>query len=146
MSAIDLDALERVAEACRRGLMSLADTKGSTFNGFPSGACGVATEIVGRVLWETLQSEGEYVCGQNHLQLNRNVSHAWFEVGNFIIDITYDQFAGTGVTGWVIKRSDGWHAQFRSQKRTQGFLPPSKWGDYPSDGYKAALEEAKKQA
>jgi hypothetical protein len=41
----------------------------------------------------------QYVCGQNHPQLDSNVSHAWFELGNFIIDITYDQFAGTGPSG-----------------------------------------------
>jgi hypothetical protein len=39
--------LERVAVACRAGLISLIDAKGSTFNGFPKGACGVASDISG---------------------------------------------------------------------------------------------------
>lgn len=58
MNAIRTE-LEKVALACRVGLISLVDAKGSTFNGFPSGACGVASDIVGRVVWETLQYEGE---------------------------------------------------------------------------------------
>lgn len=144
MSAISLGKLEKVAQACRLGLLSLADSKGSTFNGFPSGACGVATEIFGRVLWERFQAEGDSVSGVNHPQLKKNQSHEWFEVGNFIIDITYDQFAGTGLSGWVFKRGEGWHAQFREQKRNQGFLPNSQWADYPYDGYNAALEEVDK--
>ncbi len=86
MNAIRTE-LEKVALACRNGLMSLADAKGPTFNGFPSGACGVASDIVGRVVWEALQYEGEYVCGCHHPELKSGVSHAWFEVGDFIIDV-----------------------------------------------------------
>lgn len=74
-------------------LISLVDTKGSTFNGFHSGACGVASDILGRVVWETLQYEGEYVCGTRHPKLKDGATHAWFEVGDFIIDTTYDQMA-----------------------------------------------------
>lgn len=86
---------------------------GSTLSGFPSGACGVAADIVGRLVWETLQWEGKYVCGCHHPQLESEVSHAWFEVGEFIINITYDQFHGSGLTGWVAgyssKALDGMH-------------------------------------
>ena len=143
MNAIKTE-LEKVALACRFGLNSLVDAKGSTFNGFPSGACGIASQILGRVIWETLQYEGEYVCGTRHPKLKSGVSHAWFEVGDFIIDITYDQFQTTGLSGWIFDRNHGWHAQFRSQERRQGFSKPSGWAVYPSDGYKAAREEANK--
>ncbi len=143
MSAVRTE-LEKVAFACRVGLMSLVDSKGSTFNGFPSSACGVASDIVGRVVWEALQFEGEYVCGKRHPKLKSGVSHAWFEVGDFIIDVTHDQFQTTGLSGWVFNRNDGWYALFRSQERRQGFCMPSGWPSYPLDGYKAAREEAKK--
>jgi hypothetical protein len=136
--------LEKVALACRKGLLSLADAKGSTFNGFPSGACGVAADIVGRVVWEKLQYEGVYVCGMSHPDLKSEGSHAWFEIGDFIIDITHDQFEATGLSGWVFERNDGWHALFSSQERREGFCTPSQWPAYPSDGYRAVLEEAKK--
>lgn len=137
--------LEKVALACRVGLISLVDARGSTFNGFPSDACGVASDILGRVIWETLQFEGECVCGRRHPKLANGATHAWYEVGDFIIDITYDQFQATGLFGWVFdRRNDGWHAKFRSQKRDPGFCMPSQWAAYPSDGYNAACEEAKK--
>lgn len=116
-----------MAVACRVGLISLVDAKGSTFNGFPSGACRVASDILGRVVWETLQYEGEYVCGTRPPKLKDGATHAWFEVGDFIIDITYDQFQATGLFGWVFDRKDGWYAQFRSQERRQGFCMPSGW-------------------
>jgi len=139
-----LTELEKAALACRVGLISLVNAKGSTFNGFPSRACGVASEIVGRVVWETLQYEGEYVCGTRHPKLRSGATHAWFEVGDFIIDITYDQFQATGLVGWVFDRNNGWHAQFQSQERRNGFYMPSGWPEYPSDGYRASRAEAKK--
>ncbi len=144
MSKIDLAELEKVAEACRRGFMSLTSAKGSTFTGFPEGACGVASEIVARIVSETLQCEGVYVCGTRHPQLEKGSSHAWFEIGDFIIDVTYDQFEGTGLSGWIFERSAGWHSQFSSLETTDGFMHPRKWGSYPSDGYRAALDEVKK--
>jgi hypothetical protein len=136
--------LETVAIACRVGLFSLVDAKGSTFNGFPSGACGVASDILGRIVWDTLQYEGDYVCGTGHPKLKDGATHAWFEVGDFIIDITYDQFQATGLSGWVFDHNDGWHAQFHSQERRQGFCMPFDWPAYPLDGYRAARVEAKK--
>jgi len=136
--------LEKVAIACRVGLLSLVDAKGSILNGFPAGACGVASDILGRVAWETFQHEGEYVCGTRHPSLKDGANHAWFEVGDFIIDITYDQFQATGLSGWVFDRNDGWHARFLSQERREGFCMPSDWPVYPLDGYEAACEEAKK--
>lgn len=110
----------------------------------PSGACGVAADIVGRIVWEALQFEGVYVCSSDHPQLKSEASHAWFEVGDFIIDITYDQFQGAGLSGWVFERGNGWHAQFQSQERREGFCSPSQWPAYPHDGYKAVLEEAQR--
>lgn len=143
MNAIKAE-LEMVAVACRAGLSSLVDAKGSTFSGFPKGACGVASDILGRIVWETLQYEGEYVCGTRHPKLKKGTSHAWFEVGEYIIDVTHDQFQATGLSGWVFERNDGWYVQFQSLERRQGFCMPSGWPAYPSDGYKAAREEAKK--
>lgn len=116
--------LEKVALPCRIGLMRLVDAKGSTFNGFPSGACGVASDTIGRVVWGMLQYEREYVCGIRHPKLRNGPTHAWFEVGDFIIDVTYVQFHATGLTDWVFDRNDGWHAQFRSMERRQGFANP----------------------
>lgn len=138
---IDRAELEKIAAACRHGLLSLAGTKYSMFYGFPRAACGPAAEIVGRILQERLQYEGAYVCGSDHPQLECEFSHAWFEVADFIIDITHDQFQGTGLSGWVFERGTGWHAQFSEIDARKGFCMPSGWPFYPHDGYRAALEE-----
>lgn len=133
--------LEKVALACRIGFMSLTDVRGSAFNGFPTMCCGIASEIMGEIIGETLKLEFELVIGKHHSTLEDEPSHAWIEVGEFILDVTYDQFHGTGLSGWVFDRGNGWHSQFTSQTRP-GVCET--WGDYPWDVYEAAQEEAKK--
>jgi len=135
--------LVRLAEACRQGFLGLAEKRGSTFEGFPRGACGVASDIVGRVIWEVLGREGVYVCGSNHPQLGREASHAWFEVGELIVDVTHDQFSDTGLVGWVFMRGEGWHSRFKSVSPRAGYCSPSDWPAYPNDGYLAAAKAAK---
>lgn len=139
MSMIDRVAIERIAIACRRGLHSLKGVRGSMFADFPRGTCGPASEILGRLLKEQLRYDGVYVCGCEHPQLRADQSHAWFEVANILIDITYDQFDLTGLSGWVFPREAGWHARFASIERRDGFCMPSDWPCYPHDGYRAAL-------
>lgn len=84
------------------------------------------------------------MCGTRHPKLKKGASHAWFEVGEYIIDVSHDQFQATGLSGWVFERNEGWYVQFQSLERSQGFCMPSGWPEYPSDGYKAAREETKK--
>lgn len=137
-------AISRVADACRCGLEGLANNKSSTFHRFPVVACGPASEIVGRVLSETLQYHGFYVFACQHPDLNE-ATHAWYEVGPLIIDITHDQFKGTGLKGWVFEQECQWYSQFASQKRRPGFSSPSDWRGYPNDGYEAAMYEVAKR-
>lgn len=138
---LDRAALEAIAELTRRGLLLLVDKPGSTFNGFPRGTCGPASDILGRLIKEQLGADGVYVWAQDHPNLKREQSHAWFEVDGFIIDLTYDQFPDTGLTGWVFDQSNEWHAKFAEQERRQGFCPPSGWPEYPLDGYAAAKSQ-----
>lgn len=137
---IDRAAIEKIAIACRRGLSSLSGTRGSAFADFPGGACGPASEIVGRLLKEQLHYDGVYVCGCEHPGLPADQSHAWFEVADVMIDITYDQFDGVGLSGWTFAQDSGWHGQFASIERRDGFCMPSDWPCYPYDGYQAALD------
>lgn len=137
---IDRAAVERIAISCRRGLSGLYGRSSSMFADFPRGACGPATEIVARLLKEQLGYDGMYVCGDGHPELSAEQTHAWFEVGNVLIDVTYDQFEGTGLSGWLFARDTGWHAQFKNIERRHGFCVPSGWPRYPHDGYRAALE------
>ncbi|WP_256670314.1 hypothetical protein [Pseudomonas sp. CFSAN084952] len=141
MGSIDRVKLDVVVKACRRGLETLSDTAGSAFKQFPTGACGIASDIVGRILWEALGYEGVYVCATGHPLLSQNASHAWFEVDGLIIDITHDQFHGTELNGWVFAPEEGWYTLFEEQERRDGYSPPCEWLIYPSDGYDVACNE-----
>jgi len=145
MTCYARDAISRVAEACRFGLEGLASSRSFTFQGFPVSACGPASDVVGRVLWETLQYQGFYICGRHHSDLENEATHAWFEVGPFIVDITHDQFKKTGLSGWVFEKKTLWYSKFASQKRRKGFCSPSDWTGYPNDGYEAAMLEVAKR-
>lgn len=141
---MDRERLELAAIACRRGLMGLSGDKGSVFHGFPRAACGPASEILGRLLQEELGYDGVYVCGEDHPHFGQEQSHAWFEVGEFLVDITHDQFEGSGLCGWVFELGNEWHALFNERDPRPGFCMPSNWPCYPHDGYQAALAEFKK--
>lgn len=136
--------LELIATGCRNSLATFADRPGSIFEGFPRAACGPASEVLGRILSETLQLEGEYVCGESHPGLGSEQSHAWFEAGDYLIDITHDQFAGTGLNGWVFAKGSPWHAQFDCDRRA-GFCDPEHWSMYPHEAYEVALVAAQRQ-
>lgn len=139
---IDRENIDRIAIACREALLSQAGEKSSTFHGFPEGACGAASEVLGRILKEQFQIEGTYICADSHPQYEWNRSHAWVEVGDFIIDITHEQFEGTGLSGWVFERGMGWHSQFAEiVERRNTFCTPDNWKEYPHDGYRLALEK-----
>ncbi|WP_194725040.1 hypothetical protein [Noviherbaspirillum malthae] len=140
----DITKIRAIAEACRSGLESLTNRAESGFFGFPTATCGFSAEIVGRLLKEKLNFDGIYVNGDGHPRLTPSQSHAWYEVGDYIIDITHDQFKGTGLSGWVFKRGEGWHTQFANVCRREGFCMPKGWPCYPFDGYQAALDEVLK--
>ena len=137
MSTVDTKTLEDFAAICRRALEGLATRPGSTFQGFPVASCGPAAELVGRALEERLGLKGAYVCGSWHPLLREQQTHAWFEVAGNIIDLTHDQFEGTGLQGWVLPASSPWHTQFEDQDRRDGHCMPSGWPMYPHDGYEA---------
>lgn len=143
MSHLDIAALGQFAARCRSGLESLATRSGSgsMFHGFPRGACGPASELLGRLLHEELGLTGVYVCGAGHPSLPPNQTHAWVEVGDFLIDITHDQFAGTGLAGWVHLRKNPWHTGFQDFEQQTTFCLPEHWPMYPHDGY-AAMQAA----
>jgi hypothetical protein len=105
------------------------------------GACGPATELVGRLLQEHFGIEAVYVCGDNHLDLrSKGQTHAWVEAAGYIIDVTHDQFGATGVAGWVAPMPSTCHERFRSVDRREGFCMPSGWHMYPHDGYVAMTQ------
>lgn len=136
----NLVLLEAVAQRCREGLATLTDNDSSSMSAFPKARCGNAAEIVGRILKEKAGLDGRYVCGSEHAAMKPSQSHAWYEVDDYIIDVTHDQFEGTGLTGWVFPCNHSWYAKFATQKRTDGFCMPNQWPSYPHDGYEAARQ------
>jgi len=107
--------LEDFSALCRRSLLSLRpQQRGIGIQSFPHGTCGVVTELTGRLLYEMTGEQGAHVCGTGHPDLGALQSHAWLEVRGYIVDLTHDQFQGTGMTGWVAQASD-WHAKFERE-------------------------------
>ncbi len=84
------------------------------------------------------------MCGAGHPTLSAYQSHAWFEAGGYIFDVTHDQFAGSGIDVWVLPLNSAWPQAFSDQDQRHGFCVPAGWTMYPHDGYaalKAALDE-----
>lgn len=140
---MSLENLTAVVIGCRLGFESLASSKHSLLRGFPTGSCGVASEIVGRILKETFSCEGYYVCGRSHMLYGEEQSHAWIETNGYLIDVTYDQFKDTGLSGLVFEGATDWHRGFLSRDVREGFCMPAGWPCYPFDGYKVALDRAR---
>ncbi|QDQ25300.1 hypothetical protein FNU76_02430 [Chitinimonas arctica] len=127
--------LVQFASTCRNAMEGWATRSGSMFHRFPIGACGDATNLIGRLLKEHFGLNGEYVCGEQHPTLASG-NHAWYEAAGYIIDITHDQFEDTGLVGWVFPLSSTWHTSFGEIERStycEG------WFGYPYDAYAAML-------
>ena len=134
---IDVALLNVLADKCRRGLLTLTTKSGSMFKDFPTGSCGPAAELVGRLLKEEAGYDGVYVCGSGHARLRPSQTHAWYEIEGYVIDITHDQFDDSGLSGWVFAGRTSWHAEFLDMDQRDGFCMPSGWPCYPYDGYSA---------
>ena len=125
-----------LAGAARAGLeVMTVKERGLGFASFPHGTCGPVSELMGRIILERTGLEAVYVCGDGHPDLQAQQSHAWIEVGGFIVDLTYDQFGETGCVGWVHEASL-WHAKFDRELHSL-CLSPSQWGQYPYAAYGA---------
>lgn len=107
--------LEKFSAICRKSLVALKpQQRGIGIRHFPHGTCGVVTEMTGRLLYEMTGERGAHVCGTCHPDLGALQSHAWLEVQGFIVDLTHDQFEGTGLDGWVTQ-SSAWHTKFERE-------------------------------
>ena len=109
--------------------------RGVGFENFPAGTCGPVSELLGRLLFERTSIRGTYVCGSGHPALKPSTTHAWLEFNEFIVDLTHDQFADTGLSGWVFERST-WHGRFAGDVYPL-CIDPSGWGEYPWTAYLA---------
>lgn len=66
------------------------------FCNFPKGCCGETSELLAQFLLKN-NIKTNYVSGTYYLDFYNTQSHAWLETGNFIIDITADQFTNNKI-------------------------------------------------
>ncbi len=123
-----------LAAVCREALERMTPAeRGAGFMDFPRGTCGPVTELMGRLVFEATHEAGLYVSGTAHPDLPSQQSHAWLEVDGLLVDLTHDQFSGTGLVGWVFD-SSRWHVMFDSEKLPL-CLDPQNWLEYPHAAY-----------
>lgn len=94
------------------------DIRETYFGAFPTGSCGNASDFLAQWL-KTLNVAGiEYVSGRR-----RKETHAWLEIGKYIIDITSDQFAD-GYTPVYVSEKHDFYNTFTEQTRSKPSISP----------------------
>jgi hypothetical protein len=89
------------------------------FGNFPHGACGNASDILGKWLSQKGMSGLKYAWG-----LRGQVSHGWLEYKGYILDITSDQF-NDGCGAVFIGKISKFHNSFKSQKKSELAISPT---------------------
>ena len=85
---------------------------------FPRGACGDVSLILGQVLDDEGITGFQYVCGNKYEPFS---SHAWLQKGEWIIDITADQFPDVAEPV-IVADDSAWHSLWRHDRPTAGTL------------------------
>lgn len=117
---MDKDRVEALAIAVRRAI-ELCDPTELPWQHFPRGACGDTALILGQVLHEAGITGFEYICGNKYNENGACSSHAWLRNGEWIVDITADQFADIDVPVTVTRNSE-WHDQWEQDRPTPSTL------------------------
>jgi hypothetical protein len=115
------DRIERLREtvsAFRKAIVDSLPELSSLvdFQRFPAGACGDASDMLGRLLNERGEGPFEYVAGPQGGQ-----THAWLEGHGLIVDITASQFPYVSDPA-IVTTDNSWHSQFVvNDRRKPGF-------------------------
>ena len=94
------------------------------FGNFPNGACGNTCSFLAQWLFFKGVSDVRYIYGQRDGR-----SHAWLEVGDYIVDITSDQFSD-GVGPVYINTSREFHNKFGEQREGNCSISPVMTGAF----------------
>ncbi len=98
---------------------------GVEFKGFPRGACGDTSQMLGQYLADQGCGAFDYVSG-----ISGTGMHAWLEQGDIVVDITGDQFPGFDHRIYV-GRDRGWHSRYSADRigpaRLDMFGPDAAW-------------------
>ncbi|WP_230493816.1 hypothetical protein [Paenibacillus polymyxa] len=85
-----------VATKVRRAIESIDPNKFTMYcqfhHGFPHGACGDSSMIIGKLLLDEFEIDCDYVTGNCTIEGHESKTHVWLEYEGYKIDITADQF------------------------------------------------------
>lgn len=116
---MDVDRVRTIASAVRAAIASCAPAD-LPWPTFPRGACGDTSLLLGQVLHDAGISGFEYICG-NRYGAERSSSHAWLSDGEWIVDITADQFPDVAEQV-IVSRDSLWHKTWEHDRPTPGTL------------------------
>ena len=125
MNGTDPVALEAVATRFREAIECWAQNeRPEPFQSFPRGCCGDASELLAAYLESLGFVDVFYVTGSGTRDWGTGAcdwcSHAWVEVGSYIVDITASQFSNSLPHVWVT-RDRTWHDEVVEDRRPAGF-------------------------
>ncbi len=131
-----LELIKSLAKKFRRKIESYPnkDDLFITLQNFPKGSCGDASLLLNHSLQERGITDFTYYSGVNQ----SGQSHAWLKHGEWILDITADQF-GKYPEVWLTK-SDEWHSQFNTLIQ-EGSSIQKYIGSYPKEDLLATYEK-----
>lgn len=106
-----MDELAKAAAAFRAAIEQTPAAKLTVcMLGFPAGACGDATPLLGYYLKTRGFGTFNYVLGMAEGEDGDQYSHAWLRQGDIIVDITADQFPDQAPV--IVADSSPWHNRF----------------------------------
>jgi hypothetical protein len=140
---MDATAVRDVALTVRAAIESLpASTLPITFSQFPRGSCSDTCLVLGTYLEDTCHLGAfECVSGERGSPADNTwTSHAWLQQGDWLVDITADQFSDAP-DRVVVTRSLGWHATFVVTRRNPSNLKA--WSGHSTHALRALYSRVK---
>jgi hypothetical protein len=127
---LDLGRIKHLAGQFRDAIEACDQARlPSTFQDFPTGACGDATLLLGKYLEQNGFGNFDYVFGAQ-----AGKTHAWLQKADLFVDITADQFADNDHRV-IVEYASAWHGLF--QEELSYVADFENYGDVMRDGYRA---------
>lgn len=117
---MDIQRVEVIAIAVRHAIEK-CEVAQLPWRSFPRGACGDTALVLGQILHDAGIAGFEYVCGNKYKDDGSCSSHAWLRNGEWIVDITADQFPEVDAPV-IVARNSEWHDQWDQDQPTPGTL------------------------
>jgi hypothetical protein len=118
---LDYERVKHIATAVRRAFKSCDPTELPW--PFPRHACGDTAMILGQVLDEHGIEGFMYVWGEKHGPRGKYSSHGWLQNGEWIVDITADQFSDVH-DPVIVTNCSPWHEAWGQCRASDSTLAP----------------------